>query len=100
MVLKIKKIDIMPTGLAIKWNDETDTFVKSSDLRDACPCAYCSGETDVFGNVYIGQGIKKSNLAYEVDKIEIVGHYALRIFWKDNHNGGIYTFELLKRLDQ
>ena len=56
-------------------------------------------ETDVFGNVYIGQGIRKTELAYEIDKIEMVGHYAIRIYWKDNHNSGIYTFNLLQKLN-
>ena len=46
------------------------------------------------------EGIRKTNLAYEIHKIESVGHYAVRIYWKDNHNSGIYPFELLKRLDQ
>ena len=95
---KIKKIDVMPSGLVFLWEDESDTFVEFQKLRDLCPCAYCAGETDVFGNVYIGDGIKKSNLAYEINKIEMVGHYAIQIFWKDNHSSGIYTFKLLKSL--
>ena len=95
---KIKKIDVMPSGLVFLWEDESDTFVEFQKLRDLCPCAYCAGETDVFGNVYIGDGIKKSKLAYEINKIEMVGHYAIQIFWKDTHNSGIYTFKLLKSL--
>ena len=69
---KIKKIDVMPSGLVFLWEDESDTFVEFQKLRDLCPCAYCAGETDVFGNVYIGDGIKKSKLAYEINKIEMV----------------------------
>ena len=97
--MKIKTIDQMPVGLAIVWDDETDSLIPYELLRNSCPCAYCSGETDVFGNVYIGEGIKKSGLAFEIDKIESVGHYAIRIFWQDHHNSGIYPFDLLKRLD-
>jgi len=97
-MIKSKKIDLMPTGLAVLWNDGSDSFVMYQNLRNACPCAYCSGETDVFGNVYIGEGIKKSELAFEIEKIEMVGHYAIRIYWKDHHNSGIYPFELLKKL--
>ena len=29
----------------------------------------------------------------------MVGHYAIRIYWKDNHNSGIYTFELLQKIE-
>lgn len=96
--MKIKNVDQMPIGLAIVWNDNTDSLIPYNTLRNGCPCAYCSGETDVFGNVYIGEGIKKSDLAFEIDKIEMVGHYAIRIYWRDNHNSGIYPFELLKSL--
>ena len=37
--------------------------------------------------------------AYELNKIEMVGHYAIRIYWQDNHNSGIYTFELLQKIE-
>ena len=97
--MKINKCNIFPNGLAILWDDHSDSFIEYQTLRNACPCAYCSGETDVFGNVYIGQGIRKTELAYEIDKIEMVGHYAIRIYWKDNHNSGIYTFNLLQKLN-
>ena len=96
--MKIKNIDQMPIGLAIVWDDNTDSLIPYKHLRNGCPCAYCSGETDVFGNVYIGDGIKKSDLAFEINKIEFVGHYAIRIYWQDNHNSGIYPFELLQKL--
>ena len=97
--MKLKTCNIFPNGLAIQWVDQAETFIEYKKLRDACPCAYCSGETDVFGNIYIGKGIRKTQSAYEVDKIELVGHYAIRVFWKDNHNSGIYPFELLQKLD-
>ena len=96
--MKIKNIDQMPIGLAIVWDDNTDSLIPYKRLRNGCPCAYCSGETDIFGNVYIGEGIKKSDLAFEINKIELVGHYAIRIYWQDNHNSGIYPFELLQKL--
>tara|TARA_B100000686_G_C16556091_1_gene845234 strand:+ start:570 stop:872 length:303 start_codon:yes stop_codon:yes gene_type:complete len=97
--MKIINCNIFPKGLAVLWDDGSEIFVEYKMLRNACPCAYCSGETDVFGNVYIGKGIRRTALAYEVDKIELVGHYAVRIYWKDNHNSGIYPFELLKKLN-
>ena len=97
--MKINNCNIFPKGLAVLWDDGSESFIEYKILRNACPCAYCSGETDVFGNVYIGKGIRRTALAYEVDKIELVGHYAIRIYWKDNHNSGIYPFELLKSLN-
>jgi len=97
--MKIKNINQMPVGLAVLWDDGTDSLISYKDLRNACPCAYCSGETDVFGNVYIGEGIRKTALAFELNKIEMVGHYAIRLYWNDNHNSGIYPLELLKKIE-
>ena len=92
-------LHILPDFLAIEWDEGNNTTIEYKKLRLACPCAHCKGETDVFGNVYMGEGIKKSDLAFEINKIELVGHYAIRIYWQDNHNSGIYPFKLLQKLD-
>ncbi len=36
--------------------------------------------------------------SYEVEHVEIVGNYALQLFWDDGHHAGIYTWEYLYRL--
>ena len=68
-------------------------------IRNNCPCAFCSGESDVLGNIYKGPKIKKMGTAYELLNIIKVGHYAIRPTWGDNHNDGIFTFDLLRKLD-
>jgi len=35
---------------------------------------------------------------YQVERLELVGNYALQFFWNDGHNTGIYTWEYLHRL--
>ena len=45
--MKIKSINQMPVGLAILWDDGTDSLIPCKVLRNACPCAYCSGETEL-----------------------------------------------------
>ena len=99
--MKPKNIVAMGENLAIKWDDDSESFISNKKLRDACPCAHCSGETDVFGNVYKGKSSPDSG---DVEKYNIkgymnIGHYAIRIVWGDNHNAGIYSFDLLKTLD-
>ena len=96
--IKLKHHEVLNDLLLLQWDDGSENALQLHGLRDNCPCANCAGETDVFGNVYIGEGIRKTDLAFEVDKIEMVGHYAIRIYWKDNHNSGIYPFSLLKTL--
>ena len=65
-------------------------------LRLACPCANCKGEKDVFGNVYKGSEKKLNPLSFQIHTVRAVGNYAVRIFWKDQHATGIYTFDFLK----
>ena len=100
MNLNIQDMQLFPTGLAIKWNDETDTLLPYEKLRTLCPCAYCSGETDVFGNVYKGPDETLSESAFQLVNIVKVGHYAIRISWGDGHNTGIFSYEMLKRMEE
>ena len=97
MNIKPNNIVIMNNNFAISWNDGSESFINTVDLRLACPCANCSGESDVFGNIYINQSKKKlKKQGYQIIKYDFVGHYAIRIVWGDGHNSGIYSFNLLK----
>ena len=96
--ISMKNILLTGTELAVKWSDETESFINLKTLRNCCPCAFCSGETDVFGNVYKGPKKKLSDTAYQATKFEKIGHYAIRIFWGDRHTDGLYTYEMLRKL--
>ena len=97
--LKINLIVVLDDEVAIKWKDGSESFINNKILREACPCAHCSGESDIFGNVYIGEKSEHQNInQYKIMKYISVGHYAIRFFWADNHNSGIYPYKLLKSL--
>ena len=99
MIIKPENIIIMDNNIAIKWNDGSESFVNNKLMRDRCPCANCSGESDVFGNIYKSEGKKSSNPnQYLINRYRYIGHYAIRIIWEDGHNAGIYSFEFLKSL--
>lgn len=84
--------------LAVSWNDETQCVIPLKLLRDECPCAGCKGET-ILGKVYRPMNLPTFQPGmYEIKNIETVGTYAIQLFWKDNHNTGIYTFEYLEVL--
>ncbi len=100
MNLKIEDIQLFPIGLAIKWDDNTDSLLNYEKLRTLCPCAYCAGESDVFGNIYKGPDQKLSPDAFRIVNIIKVGHYAIRISWGDNHSTGIYSYEMLKKIGE
>ena len=85
--------------LEIEWQDgRVDTF-SIGYLRTMCPCAQCK-------LVREGEGKKKKsslkilpgNYAAPVTVVgaEMVGNYAIRIDWSDQHGSGIYSFQYLR----
>jgi len=96
--ISMDNILLTDTELAVKWSDKTESFIDLKTLRNCCPCAFCSGETDALGNIYKGPSKKLSDTAYQATKFEKIGHYAIRIFWGDRHTDGLYTYEMLRKL--
>ena len=96
----MRPVDIQPIGeeLAIKWSGGEESYIKLADLRRACPCAGCQGETDVLGNTYKNPPSALSPQAFQLVRIGAVGGYAIQPVWADGHGTGIYSFEYLRRL--
>ena len=89
----------MDKKIAVKWNDGTESFINNKTLRKKCPCANCSGESDVFGNIYKSKGTNMDDPnKYKIVGYINVGHYAIRIFWSDGHSEGLYTFDMLRKI--
>ena len=97
--ISLVNILILETELALKWSDDIESYISLQLLRDNCPCANCSGEKDIFGNIYKGPQKKLDKSAYNVLKTMQVGHYAIRLFWGDGHSEGLYTYELLRKMN-
>ena len=86
------------TSFHLKFSDGFEAEVTAKKLRDNCPCAECSGE-EVLMHKYRPQGKKEiTDEGYDLENAEPVGYYAIRLYWKDGHNSGIYTWEHLKEL--
>ena len=87
--------------LAIPWDDDHHSEYPLSLLREACPCAECRG-----GHANMGPPPDPASLiipltpmkSYVVTNVELVGGYALKITWQDNHNFGLYTWDYLRGL--
>jgi DUF971 family protein len=97
--LTLKTYEIVNDLLLIQWSDGSESIIALDRLRDNCPCAGCAGETDVFGTVYKGPPQKKTPASYQVIHIEPVGYYAIKPHWGDGHTSGIYSLDLLKKMD-
>ena len=91
---------ISDSFIALKFNNNSGVEILLKTLREKCPCAHCSGEGDVFGNNYIPEKQPLTNLAFKINRIKPIGNYAMRIFWKDGHSSGIYTFDFLISLNE
>ena len=98
MAQVLDRFEIINDTLMIKWEGGEESYISLKALRDGCPCAECSGETDALGNLYMGYGKPKSPAGYTIMKVKPVGYYALQFTWGDGHDAGIYRFELLKEL--
>lgn len=101
--------DIIPTNitldqstgtLIIDWPDGKTGRYPVGALRLACPCVECRG-----GHANMGSHNDPDNLLdlipshpVQVERLELVGNYALQFFWDDGHHTGIYTWDYLYRL--
>ena len=84
-------------AVAVHWSDGHLSTYPYSYLRGKCPCATCEdqgppAERPVSQLPIFGQ----KPLAPE--RAELVGRYALQIFWNDGHSAGIYSFDYLRTL--
>ena len=82
------------SALRIEWEDGHESVYRPRDLRMACPCARCVEELTrrrILTEEMIEEGVYPTTIEY-------VGRYALRFFWSDSHNTGIYPYDLLRSL--
>jgi DUF971 family protein len=93
-------VDVQQIGseLAIKWDDGQETFIPVEKLRRACPCAGCTGERDVMGNLHKGPEQPVTAQSFQLKRIVAVGGYAIQPVWGDGHSSGLFSFDYLLRL--
>lgn len=96
----MKPLDLQQIGneLAVRWADSGESFIPLENLRRACPCAGCKGETDIMGNLYKNPEQPLTARAFELKRIVTVGGYAIQPVWADGHATGIFSFEYLRRV--
>ena len=61
---KTLSVECFENFILFKWEDKQEDCFELKTLRLCCPCAFCSGETDVFGNKYIGEKKGLSDSAF------------------------------------
>jgi DUF971 family protein len=100
MFASMRPVDLQVVGdeLAIKWEDQTESFVRLETLRRACPCAGCRGEVDVMGRLHKGPDIPLAPQSFQLTRLSPVGGYAVQPVWADGHSSGLFTYDYLRRV--
>lgn len=97
MTLILENATVIGNELALSFADGFEAYLSLPLLRRACPCAACQGEPDALGRV-IRPRVEHGAKAYELQKFETVGGYAIQLFWGDGHSTGIYSYTYLQKL--
>jgi len=91
-------LQVIGAELAIKWEGGAESYITLEALRRACPCAGCTGERDVMGQLHKGPDKPLLPQSFQLTRIASVGGYGITPIWADGHTTGIYSFEYLARL--
>lgn len=90
-------IDRQAGKLTIAWLDQHVSDYPLRWLRANCPCATCREErrtasmkTDILALS------TKPPPSTQIAGADLVGNYAIRLTWTDNHETGIYAFSSLR----
>ncbi|MDP6035600.1 MAG: DUF971 domain-containing protein [Verrucomicrobiota bacterium] len=98
--MNLNDTQVIGNELALRWGDGSEQFILLERLRRACPCAPCAGEVDVMGNLHKGPDQALNAASFQIQQIQMVGGYALQVFWADDHKTGLYSYDLLRELPE
>ena len=103
--------------LVIEWADGVRSEYPLSYLRTMCPCAACKvvreertqAEPAADQAAAAAEQPRRGSLALKIlpgnfaeplkaVSAELVGNYAIKIDWSDQHSSGIYSFQYLREI--
>lgn len=82
--------------LRFAWADGRRSDYDWEYLRWRCPCAWCAGEGGTPGQLASRNTLTADEIV--MADVELVGRYAVKPTWGDQHDTGIYTFRVLRGL--
>lgn len=94
MVEPVQIIEENDAEITIKWSDDVESRYDSVSLRRSCPCAGCINEWT--GEKMLNDAQVPDDL--KIDRVSIVGRYALNFHFSDGHETGIFSFNFLRKL--
>lgn len=86
--------------LLIEWSDGMSRRYSVRELREACPCASCREKRSQPAPPSTQLPVISAQEArpLTIRGMKPIGTYAYTIDFSDNHDTGIYTYELLRQL--
>lgn len=93
LVRKIQQVD--NHSFSIDWSDGKHSMYRLSELQKQCPCANCVDENT--GKRLSDDKMVKTDV--RAIRIASVGRYALRIQFTSGCSTGIFSFNLLRKID-
>lgn len=82
--------------MEVEWSDGSTSRIRHLVLRAFCPCAHCQGHQGPIR--WRKEAEQLPETALNLDELEEVGSYALRLGWGDGHRSGLYRFDYLREL--
>jgi len=86
------------SGIKIDWTDGHHSAYSLQYLRDCCPCATCAETHGPAQPPARDNPLQLYKPKLKMEKVEPVGQYAIRIYWNDGHNSGIYSYDYLREI--
>ena len=81
--------------LELHWSPDDISKLPFRRVRINCPCAECVDEVT---HVRV---LQPANVPMDISikSAELMGNYALKIFWSDGHDTGLFTWDRLRALE-
>ena len=98
MIPPPQNIQIIGNEVAILWPNGREDYLKMDELRGLSPSAENMLERDISGNLQHEEKQKKFSHVV-IHNWELIGNYAIRFYFSDGHNTGLYSFKYLQKLD-
>lgn len=92
--MKPREIQKREKGLHFIWQDEKEMTIPLSWLRNHCACAVCLNLDQAKAPLFSTP--EELNQNYSISRLELVGNYALGVWWKDGHHS-ILPFDRIRK---
>lgn len=84
--------------LYIQWKDGHESMYPLFGLRKNCPCVECRGGHSKMDSFDKSLFKVEAPQHFEIEGAKQIGNHAIRFYWSDGHNTGMYQWETLRKL--